>query len=302
MKDLRWRREERQTAAMEEAGGSDDGKAEDAGAVDIGDVGEDSGDRRRRGRSKHFGPGAVLPCLATIVVYNPWKVIEEEEDKVQEEKRGETEEEGSSEMSEFDSSDCFSDEENEQLEEDTVIVESNFEETKEESALSNSKEYSKSKKKEEDENNDNKIETGGKVEKDGEGGLKCNNSLSPNNNSPIKEPKPIECDEPINQMSDSLDQVEQEVEVRIESPLIRVGLSDKLVKLLSRNTPIKEKLIEVEEEKNQDREDRGRNYTGDRERIQMEKRITRSQTRKANRRSYGEGNEFSREACQKDLG
>ncbi|KAI3493564.1 hypothetical protein L1887_40764 [Cichorium endivia] len=29
MKDLRWRSEERQTAAMEEAGGSDGGKAED---------------------------------------------------------------------------------------------------------------------------------------------------------------------------------------------------------------------------------------------------------------------------------
>ncbi|KAI3708221.1 hypothetical protein L2E82_37381 [Cichorium intybus] len=56
------------TVAMEKAGASDGGKSEDAGAVDIGDVGGDSGDRRRRGRSKHFRPGAVVLCLATTVV------------------------------------------------------------------------------------------------------------------------------------------------------------------------------------------------------------------------------------------
>ncbi|KAI3779997.1 hypothetical protein L2E82_09804 [Cichorium intybus] len=67
-------------------------------------------------------------------IYSPWsdvdKTVEEEEVNVESKKELENnlENDVSSEMSEFDSSDCFSDEEREQSEEETVVPDSNFEE------------------------------------------------------------------------------------------------------------------------------------------------------------------------------
>ncbi|KAI3690677.1 hypothetical protein L2E82_48879 [Cichorium intybus] len=174
-------------------------------------------------------------------VYNPWNSIEKEGERNPEEQKGETEEEDSSEFSEFDSSDCFSDE------------------------------------KKEDENNYNNKEE--KMERDGKVGPDLNVSNSPKSISPLKDFKPIECDKPNDVKLDHSEKVEAVGEERTGSPLNQVGLSDKLVRLLSRNTPIKEKLTEIEEEEKKEEKAKERNNRGVFGRNQVEKRITRSQTK-----------------------
>ncbi|KAI3721712.1 hypothetical protein L2E82_32730 [Cichorium intybus] len=214
--------------------------------------------------------------------------IYEEEMKIEEE-NDDTEKESSSEISEFDSSEGFSDEEDVESAEDTVIPESNHEETKVESAHSNSKELPKDQINIEDVNckNNNKEE---KEEKIVELSPFRNNQNSLINKSPKKKKVSSPFVEPTENNPEGKSKLDNEIKDGVGSPLLHLGLSDKLVKLLSRQTPIKEKLEEMEvEKKKEEKTKENRNKSQVSDRSQMELRITRSQTRKEIRRSSRQG-------------
>ncbi|KAI3791158.1 hypothetical protein L2E82_04810 [Cichorium intybus] len=225
-------------------------------------------------------------------VFNPWNEKAKEGDMVEEEGKDETEEEDSSEMSEFGSSECFSDEEDEETEEDTIIPESKNEETKEESAQSNSKDVSRTQKREEDENCKDE-EIGGETETNGEKNSTSKNQINQMNKSPIKEIKekePVLVSEPKEHNLEWGIRMNSEMEEGVESPLNRIGMSEKLAKLLSRQTPIKAKLEIIEEDKKKEGKTKEeRIQSSDPDRAKMEPRVTRSQTRKEIRKSSREG-------------